>query len=266
MNEQNFDYLKNQLKYTGFGEELQRELREKMQSGEKDFTLKHAASFGAEKVEAMLNFRKGEQGDMYFFNRYFLDLKNEKGETDVSQSFGIKRDHNISLKEAYNLINGRGVYKEMTNKEGGTYHAWLQLNFKETNEFGDFKMKQFHDNYGYNLQDALAKYPIKEMDNELTRKSLMQSLEKGNRAEVTFVVNGEGTKAFVDASPQFKSVNFYDADMKRASAQKLSEGKGMDQSEKKISATKEQKNRMSEAEPAESLRRSKSKRKGQKIS
>jgi hypothetical protein len=139
----------------------------------------------------------------------------------------------------------------------------VQLNFKETNEFGDFKMKQLHNNYGYNLQETLAKYPIQEMENELTRKSLMQSLEKGNREPVTFIAHGEGKKAFVDASPQFKSVNFYDESMKRVNAQTLSENVG--QSEKKESQKQEQKKGMSGEGEEGGERKLRGKKKGHRM-
>jgi hypothetical protein len=224
MNEQNFDYLKNQLKYTGFGEALQRELRENMQEGKADFHLIHKAKFEEDQTEALLLFKKSEQG-LYFFNRYVVQMQNAKGEDASTQSFRVGRENNITLKEAYNLMNGRAVYKEMTNKDGEKYHAWLQLNFRETNEYGDYKTRQFHDNYGYNLRDALTRYPFKEMELEDSRNTLIQSLEKGNRVTVTFVAGAEGKKMFVEASPQFKSVNIYDEQLKRLNMKDLEEMK-----------------------------------------
>lgn len=147
MKEQNFDYLKNQIKYNGFGEELQRELREKMAEGKPDFNIIHHGKFGNDATEAALQFKKSETNDMYYFNRYLLQLKTDKGDEAFTQSFRAGRDNNITLKEDYNMMNGRAVYKEMTPKEGEKYHAWLQLNFKETETNGDFKMKQLHENY-----------------------------------------------------------------------------------------------------------------------
>jgi hypothetical protein len=222
MNEQNFDYLKNQIKYNGFGEELQRELREKMAEGKPDFNIIHHGKFGSDVTEAALQFKKSETNDMYYFNRYLLQLKNEKGDEAFAQSFRAGRDNNITLKEAYNMMNGRAVYKEMTPKEGEKYHAWLQLNFKETETNGDFKVKQMHDNYGYDLKATLAKYPIKEMENPDNALSLMRSLERGNRQLVTLVVDGKEQKLSIEASPQYKSLNMYDKDMNRLKGEQQS--------------------------------------------
>ena len=60
-------------------------------------------------------------------------------------------------------MNGRAVNKDLTTKEGQKYNAWVQMDFKDTDSNGNFKMKQFHENYGYNIEQALAKLPIKEL-------------------------------------------------------------------------------------------------------
>jgi hypothetical protein len=215
MNEQNFDYLTNQLKYTGFGEGLGPELREKIQGQMPDFTILHKAQFGEDQAEVALYFKKSELNEMYYFNRYFLQVKRELDSEPVIQSFRIGRDNNITLKEAYNLMNGRSVHKELTPRDGEKYHAWLQLNFKETDEFGDFKMKQFHQNYGFDLRQTLIKYPIKELENADSGQSLVRSLERGNRQSVTMLLEGKEQQMFIEASPQFKSLNVYNSHMLR---------------------------------------------------
>jgi hypothetical protein len=209
MNEQNFEYLKKQLKYTGFGETLEHELRQKMQEQSADFTLSHRQEFGGQAIEVLLYFKKSAQTDLYFFNRYFLSLKNEHQDNLLTQSFPVSKENTISLKEGFNLIQGRAVHKELTSKEGEPYQAWLQFNFKETDDFGNFKTKQFHQHYGYDLTEALAKYPIKELEQAETSQSLIRSLEKGNRQSVTMTIEGREQLMFIEANPQYKSLNIF---------------------------------------------------------
>lgn len=57
------------------------------------------------------------------------------------------------------------VDKDLTNKEDMAYNAWLQMDFKQT-ENGNFKIKQFHQKYGFELDKALEKHPIKELNVE----------------------------------------------------------------------------------------------------
>ena len=75
MNEKNYDYLKNQLKYTGFGEGLQNELKEKMEKQTPEFTIYHQQDFGKDNTSTSLQFKKSEASDMYFFNRYNLVVR-----------------------------------------------------------------------------------------------------------------------------------------------------------------------------------------------
>jgi hypothetical protein len=236
MNEKNLDYLVNQMKFTGFGEGHRDELKEKMEKNESQITIFHMADFGKDKTVATLQLNKSGESDMYFFNRYSLMLKTTKNPDPVKQTFYINTNQsNITLKEAYNLMSGRAIHKELTPKEGEKYQAWMQLDFKETDKNNNYKIKQYHQNYGYNLEATLSKYPIKELANEVEKSQLIESLQRGNKQSVTFLQNDKEQKIFIEASPQFKSVNFYDANLQRIKAENLYEKKSPEQSEKQSS-------------------------------
>ncbi len=113
------------------------------------------------------------------------------------------------------------MHKELANKEGQKYNAWLQLDFKNTDKYGNFETKQFHQQYGYNLQTVLEARPIKELANNNTRNQLMESLQRGNRQMVTFESNGKEIKAFIEAAPQYKSLNYYNDHHKRIDYQTI---------------------------------------------
>ncbi|MDX5482683.1 MAG: hypothetical protein LPK07_13465 [Hymenobacteraceae bacterium] len=216
MNQKNFEYLRDQVKFTGFGEGLEEELRKHMQQGVPAFELFHNATFGQDKTAAVLQFRRSDQGDMYFFNQYLLALRPENPSKIMEQTFYINKGNNITLKEAYNLMSGRAVNKDLTNKEGQVYNAWLQLDFKQTEANKNYKMKQFHQNYGFDLERTLARHPIRELENEQEKGRLLESLRKGNRQLVTFFQsNGSELRRFIEASPQYKSINVYDERMQR---------------------------------------------------
>ena len=236
MNEKNLDYLVNQMKFTGFGEGHRDELKEKMEKQEPRITIFHQADFGKDKTVATLQLNKSEESDMYFFNRYSLMVKTSQNPDPVKQTFYINNNQsNITLKEAYNLMSGRAVHKEITPKEGEKYQAWLQLDFKETDKNNNYKVKQYHQNYGFDLEATLAKHPIKELGNEIDKAQLIESLQRGNRQSVTFLQNEKEQKVFIEASPQFKSLNFYDSNMQRIKAENLYEKKMPEQSEKQSS-------------------------------
>ena len=212
MNEKNYEYLTEQLKRTGFEDTLNEELRSNMEKQNPEFTLNMQKSYGTDDVKATLHFKKSDEADMFFFNKYDLQLKKENSEA-IQQTFYPNK--NITLKEGYNLLDGRAVHKTLTNKEGEKYQAWLQLDFKDNTDSGNFKMKQYHHNYGFDLEQTLAKYPIKELQNEKFKESLIRSLERGNLQSVTFLINGAEQKIFLMTNPAFKALSAYDENGKK---------------------------------------------------
>lgn len=119
--------------------------------------------------------------------------------------------------------------KDLTNKAEEPYKAWLQLDFDSKDKHNNFEVKQFHEKFGYDLKEAVAKYAVAELDGGEKEKALIQSLQKGNIQSVTIEKDGNTHKMFIEANPQFKTVNLYDGHMKRVLKeglkQYLSEGK-----------------------------------------
>ncbi|EJG03144.1 hypothetical protein [Flavobacterium sp. F52] len=226
MNQKNLDYLKDQLKYTGFGETFDTELKEHMLKGDKEFKIAHNGVYGKDTMSVELNFKKSDQSDMYFFNSYHVNLKKEESKEGLEQTFYINNDStSITLKEAYNLMEGRSVNKDLKTKEGEAYNAWIKIDFKNTDSNGAFKLNQFHQNYGYDLEASLAKHSIKELETPKYKEDLINSLKKGNLQSVTFTVKGTESKMFVEANPQFKTLNVYDGSLQRINHRESKEEK-----------------------------------------
>src|SRR5690606_41803296 len=80
---------------------------------------------------------------------------------------------------------------------------------------GNFKLQHYHPQYGYDLEAALSKHPIKELGHEEYKGSLLESPKKGNRQSATFQVDGSEQKHYIAANPQFKTINIYDSAMQR---------------------------------------------------
>jgi len=214
MNEKNFDYLKSNIRNHGFGETLGPAIEAQLKNGAAEFTLPYKTEVNKREMEATLYFGKSKDNDMYFFNKYDSRVKNEKNET-VAQTFYINNGWGVTLKEAYNLLNGRTVHKELTNKEGEKYQAWVQLDFAAKDKHGNYERKQYHQNYGYEIKDVLNHYPIKELLKAEDAAMLIKSLEKGNVQMVTLELPDKDVKVFIEANPQYKSLTVYDNKMQR---------------------------------------------------
>ncbi|WP_254412121.1 hypothetical protein [Dyadobacter diqingensis] len=216
MNEKNFEYLRDQIKFTGFGQDLEAALKENLAKAQTEFRLAHTAQYGKDELSSSLHFKKSSQSDMYFFNSYSASLKKQNETDAVKQTFYINREGgNITQKEAYNLLDGRAVNKDLVSKEGKLYNAWVQLDFKESALNGNFKFKQFSEKYGFDLEKSIAKLPIKELSDNSDKTRILESLRKGNRQAVTLSSNGSDQKVFIEANPQFKAVVVYDQNDRR---------------------------------------------------
>ncbi len=214
MNEENVKYLKDNLKYMGFGDKVNEEMEKKVREKNPEFTLHVQTEFNKKPVEADLYFKKSDSTDMYFFNKYDVKVKNsEDASKDLQQTFYINKGHGVTLKESFNLLEGRAVHKNLIDKEGEKYKAWIQLDLGDKDDKGNYKRQQYHENYGYNVNEVLAKYPVKEVLDAKQKEELISSLQKGNVQIVTFVKEGKSEKMFIEADPKNRDFNVYDSKM-----------------------------------------------------
>jgi hypothetical protein len=225
MNEQNVEYLKNNIKYLGFSDSLFPELMKNMENRFPEFTLTHVRDYGSEKLEAKLHFTKSQTSDMYFANNYLATLIKPNQER-ISQMIYLEKGNGLTQKETYNLLNGRSVNTDLKNKEGEKYNAWIKLDFSVKEPSGNYKVNQFHEAYKYDLIATLQKYHIKELGDEQQKERLIQSLQRGNKQQVTFEKNGAAEKLWIEANPQFKSLNVYDDQNRKVYVQKVAEKYG----------------------------------------
>lgn len=132
-------------------------------------------------------------------------IDNEK----VSQTFYLNNGKGVTAKEAFNLLEGRAVNKDLVKKQGEKYNAWIQLDFAHKKPDEPFKVKQFHSNYGFDLEKELAKYPFRELSDQAQKDDLIKSLKKGNLHSVNVETAEGNRKQFIKASPEQRTIERY---------------------------------------------------------
>jgi len=219
MNDGNLLLLKEKLRYLGFGEAVASSdrLEKEIQKGTPVFQLKIATSFDEwSAIEATLFFQKSDNFDFYFFIKYdaFLYYP-EGGSSGKRQTFYFKNGNGVTFKEAYNLLEGRAVYTTLWDADEVKYSTWIQLSFSErTRDNTNYRVRQFGENYGYDLEKVLSTYPIRELQDEKLKMNLIYSLEKGNIHPVTFVKANKLERMFVEACPATKGLKIYSEAMR----------------------------------------------------
>lgn len=249
MNNENAEYLQKQVKFAGFGEDLNRAIVNELKNDPGEFKLNYSHTFGKDTMDAELNFKRSKESDLYFFNSYDVTMKRD-GKPDMSNTFFINQGQSITLREAYNLMNGRSVEKEFTRKmnaqekeqykaefkldpsqrglpenwdKAPTYKAWIKLDMQHRDEHGHLIQKQYHQNFGFDLEKSLAKLPLRKMDASQEHEMLL-SLKKGNITPVQFTIDGADKKMHLAADPQFKAITVYDDTMQLAKKETYSQG------------------------------------------
>ncbi|RKD12768.1 hypothetical protein BCY91_10980 [Pelobium manganitolerans] len=218
----NLEYLSNQVFYSGFGRGLEQELKDKLELGDKSFSLAYNGEYGTDKISAVLNFSKSATSELYFFNSYDLALHKSNGKS-LNQRFFIGKENNITQKEAYNLLSGRAIYKTWTKLEKvgeGTevkyqpteekYDAWLQLDLATPDEHGNYKAQRYHENYHYDIEKSIDDLGFSSGQNALSKEQLIESLKKGNRQAMVMMDGDNSVKIFIEANPKERTLNVYE--------------------------------------------------------
>ncbi|QPH40515.1 hypothetical protein [Pedobacter endophyticus] len=228
MNEQNLDYLKKSLDYLGFGTKLNDVLESAVSRELPAFTLgvtqsytsaqaKKNPVFGSDQVKFMLNFNRSKQSDMYFLNDYEVTLNKAGSALPVRQVFDLERDNRITALQAYKLLNGnsleRDVYTKTENSESPEKKkVWFKLNLDVQDAYGNHPLKKFYPEFKFELSDVIDKYPFKGLS-ETGKDSMMKMLRSGHMAPAEMMVGKKAVAVLVTANPQFKGLDVYDKNM-----------------------------------------------------
>lgn len=222
MNTQNAEFLKKSLLNLGFGDKLNAELDKEMAAKTPEFKLGLQQEFNQKTVDYTLHFKAGDNQDMYFFNKYDATINHKDDPAkNIDQTFYINKGNGITAKEAFNLMEGRAVQKQLYNLEGQKYQAWLTLDDKNLTDNGNKKIRHYHENYGFDLDKVIAGKGIKELADPKAKEELMYSLKKGNAQQITVGEGGSEKKYFIAANPQFKTVDLFDHQMKKIKREEL---------------------------------------------
>lgn len=209
----NAEVLRNTLQRTGFGNLIPK-MEENIAKGQALFSIPVSQYVSEkERLDYNLSFSKDHNG-AYRFDGYKAELHNgQKQDIKRQQYFGMDTEHGVTATQAYNLLSGRAVMKEQSFDQG----KWMQLDFNDKDMQGNFKVREFHAAYGYDLLKTLQQLPLKELQEHRNTQKLLDGLKTGERKAVSFVKDGKEQRFFIEANPQHKSINIYDEHAKKIS-------------------------------------------------
>jgi len=226
LEQRNQQLVYNQLDRMGMSEHLNK-VTQKMRNGEREFTVPVSYYINEDKrVDNNLAFEQNSLGE-YNMVANQVRLNNEASpELNKQQTFKLGEGMNIDAAQSYNLLEGRAVQKN---------GKWITLDLNDKDTEGNYRVKEFPPSYGYEVQQVLGDLPISEMKSARERDKLVQDLKDGKRREVTI----GNRKCFVEANPQFRTVNLYDEKSQRLSKSEVLGKRTLEQQRaQKVSAPK----------------------------
>lgn len=204
--EKNNQALHDKLQKIGF-QEVYDKVEFCIKQGNIEFTIPVSHYINEkERLDYDLKFFQNEDG-YYHFDGFKATLKNELNPDRITQHY-FKNDqmNNFNIEQSYNLLSGRSIQKDS---------AWKQFDLNDKYSTDCYRLKEFHSGYGYNIEQEIAKLPLKELRNQRETDELLEKLKNGGRPSVTFCKNEAEHKFYIEANPQFKSINIYDANLKK---------------------------------------------------
>jgi hypothetical protein len=216
--------LAKQLTETGFGDVVTAGLRTRMNKGDEQVEVPFRKWFDGDEVQGGLQLRKPERSDYYALDAFDIRLR-KAGHTDWLQQTFQQSGGAYTLQEAYNLMSGRPVYKQLEGTGVKPYEAWLKLDFDRKLENGNYARKYYHADDGFNLESVLNRYPVTELAEAGPRKELIETLKRGDLARVTMAgAEGVERKLFISPSIATRSLLVQDENGIRMSPEKLAGG------------------------------------------
>lgn len=220
-------YLKDQMKYLGFGEskQLHKDLEKGIAVKKQQFEIKTESDkvLPGNKVDFTLKFNKTERGGI-FLNSYQATLANGNNE-ERSHNFPVTKESSFTAKEAINLLEGRSVKIEFLNpKTEQVEPAFVQLDFdRPKTEKGNYYFQNYYKNYGVDTQKIVENAGL-VFDKPEWKDNAVKSLEKGNIVKVKFKLDDVVTEGKAVLDPQNRNLKIYDNDMNRLNTNKPLKG------------------------------------------
>lgn len=219
---ENSQYLKESLIKIGFKDTFSK-IEPLLSDGQMNLNVPISRYINEkEHMDQELSFVKDVNG-YYKFEGYKAILHNEQRPSERRQHFFKADDNTFTTTESYNLLAGRALEKD---------GHWVQFDLNDKDAQGNYRIKEFHADYGYDLQKIISSLPLKELNSAAENEELLNKLKQGSLEQVTILKNDVEQNFYIEANPHFKSVNFYDLNLKKVSLSSAVENKKVNQKQK----------------------------------
>ncbi|RQO75597.1 hypothetical protein DBR43_09680 [Pedobacter sp. KBW06] len=151
------------------------------------------------------------EGKVNYTNKEFKFELNEP----LTNTVYVNKGLGFNLKQSANMLQDGAAYRDdLVSRLGKQYEAWNTYKLNEPRDnYGNLKINQYSEGYGFNLEKELQTYNIKELNTPEKFEALIADLKDGERPLITAVdKSGLEQKLHIEAMPRFYNINFYQPD------------------------------------------------------
>jgi hypothetical protein len=169
----------------------------------------------SECMDFKVDFRLNGSGD-YRMDGMQAILKRDNN--DETRKYDFRQDPSVSFdaRQAYNLLKGRAVQVHYKDGKEQMQPSWRQLDLNDRDAMGNYRIKEFPVNYGYDIEKELQKLPFTDKQGSL-KEDMLSALKNGDLVEIKLKHEDKEKLFFVEANPQQRSLGLYNAEMKKIS-------------------------------------------------
>jgi hypothetical protein len=189
------------------------QLMEMMEKDEPSFTYSfETANTEDARFRIALEVKQEGQDGLYFLNRYQASLEYASPAKHKEYIFQIQGGLPISSREAFNLLEGRAVCKQLATDFSQKADVWLQFDFNSLDQEGQYKIVKTGQYHAFDLEAVLAQYNIEEMQTARQRTSIINCLRRGDLHPI-HLVTGKGARLMhIRANPFQKVIVLHSLD------------------------------------------------------
>ncbi|EHQ26167.1 hypothetical protein [Mucilaginibacter paludis] len=151
----------------------------------------------------------------------------------LTNSFYVDKGKGFNVTQAANMLQGRSAFRDdLVSRAGVGYQAWNVIAFdKPKDNYGNYKIQQYNENYGFDLKQVLAEYKINMPDDPKKQEAIYNELKDGNRPVVSVTgTDGKEVQMRIEAVPRYGNINFYHLNGKPEKREDLQKAPTLDQS------------------------------------
>lgn len=203
---ENLDAVKKRLLNAGFGNRFDQAIEEALTAGKTQIKLFTSEMIENQKMdfEPEVNIKEGKG----YYNGFKATLHHN---AESSTEHWFKANDRIMINEAFILLvdqqHPRSVHKTYYDEAGEKYGQWLQLDFTQKTESGNFLTKRYGD---YDMVAKLNDYEFVELSSLKNKVTAAAYMAEGREIELTPVNQEKYKQVYVMANPERNTITILD--------------------------------------------------------